>query len=203
MTAGLRRLGLTGSIGMGKTTAAKMFIEQAVPVHDADAAVHRLYAAGGEGADAVAHIAPAAVGSAGVNRAALKRLIADDETILARLEQAIHPLVAKDRAGFDARAQRNGRRVVVYDVPLLFETGGDSLVDAVIVVSAAAAVQRDRVLGRGTMTEEMFQDILARQTPDAEKRARADYVIASDRSFDHMRERIRDIIDQSRDAGYA
>ena len=167
-------LGLTGSIGMGKTTTAAMFAAEGVPVWDADAAVHRLYAPGGAGVAAVGALCPEAVGPGGVDRGALKAWLAGDPARLAALEAAVHPLVAADRAAFLAGAEAP---VVLLDIPLLFETGGEALCDAVVVVSAPAQVQRARVLARPGMTDEVLTRLLARQMPDAEKRARADHVI--------------------------
>lgn len=166
-------LGLTGSIGMGKSTTAAMFAAQGVPVWDADAAVHRLY----DGGTAVAPIAvafPGAVTKNKVDRDALKTALARDSTALKRLEQIVHPLVAADRQSF---LNSTDAALVVLDIPLLFETGYSAQVDKIAVASAPPEVQRTRVLARGTMTEEQFEMIRAKQMPDAEKRARADYVI--------------------------
>ena len=168
------RLGLTGSIGMGKSTTAAMFARAGVPVWDADAAAHRLYASGGAAARAVAALHPEAVRDEAVDRDALRRWIAADPGALSRLEAVIHPLIAADRADFLAK-HRNS--VVLLDIPLLYETGADSGCDAVVVVSAPPEVQRARVLARPGMTEERFQMLLSRQIPDAEKRSRADFVI--------------------------
>ena len=172
-----RILGLTGSIGMGKTTTAAMFADAGVPVWDADAAVHRLYASGGAATQAVAGLCPEAVGPAGVDRPALKRWLARTPDGLARLEGAVHPLVARDRAAFIEHAAGQGARLVLLDIPLLFETGADRECDATITVSAPEALQRARVLARPGMTEQALAQLLARQMPDAEKRARADHVI--------------------------
>jgi len=169
------RLGLTGSIGMGKSTTAAMFAAEGIPVWDADAAVHRLYAPGQPAALAVAQAFPAAMAADGsVNRPALRGIIAADPTALDRLNAAVHPLVAADRASF--LAAHADAPIVLLDVPLLYESGIDRDCDAVAVVSAPAEIQRARVLARG-MTEAELQLILSRQMPDAEKRARADYVI--------------------------
>ncbi|GAB1361233.1 dephospho-CoA kinase [Rhodobacter sp.] len=169
------RLGLTGSIGMGKSTTARMFADEGVPVWDADAAVHRLYAPGGAAALALADALPGSLDArGGVDRAALKAMIAADASVLDRLNAIVHPLVAADRAAFLAAATAP---IVLLDIPLLFESGLESDCDAVAVATAPAEVQRARVLARETMTPAMFETILARQLPDAEKRRRADYII--------------------------
>ncbi|MGP1357231.1 dephospho-CoA kinase [Roseicyclus sp.] len=172
-------LGLTGSIGMGKSTTAAMFAEAGVPVWDADAAVHRIYAAGGPGAQALGPLVPDAIRPDGsVDRGELRRAIARDQSLLDRIETVIHPLVAADRRDFLARNARAD--VVLLDIPLLFETGGERAVDRVVVVSTDPGEQRRRVLARPGMDEESFARLLARQVPDAEKRARADHVIRTD-----------------------
>ena len=169
------RLGLTGSIGMGKSTTAAMFADEGIPVWDADATVHRLYAPGQPAALAVAQMFPTAIAPDGsVDRATLRRLIAADPTALDRLNAAVHPLVAADRAGFLAAHAKAD--IVLLDIPLLYETGAAATCDAVAVVTAPAETQRQRVLARG-MTPADFALILSRQMPDAEKRARADYII--------------------------
>jgi len=185
-------LGLTGSIGMGKSTTAAMFAQAGVPVWDADAAVHRLYAKGGAGAEAISTICPEAISDDGVDRAKLRSWIAKNDDAISRIEALIHPLVAKDRAAFIAKATGKHDLVLV-DIPLLFETGGANQVDSVVVVSAPSDEQRRRVLARVGMTEAHFAKILAAQLPDVEKRARADYVIETT-SLDVARQAVADIL---------
>lgn len=183
------RLGLTGSIGMGKSTTAGFFREFGVPVWDADAAVHRLYAPGGAAVGPVGALCPAAIVDGAIDRGALKDWIAQDKEALAKLEAVVHPLVAEDRAAFVAGAQAP---LVVLDIPLLFEVGAD--VDGVLVVTAPPEVQRARVLARPGMTEAQFEAILARQMPDAEKRARADFVIET-LDMDSTRQDVRNLVE--------
>lgn len=168
-------LGLTGSIGMGKSTTAEFFRAAGIPVWDADAAVHRAYGPGGAAVEAIGVLHPAAAGPEGVDRAALRRWIAADPSALARIEAVVHPIVAQDRARF--LGEHAGADLVVLDIPLLFETGGDTWVDAVLVVTAPPEVQRARVLARPGMTPAALDALLAKQMPDAQKRARADHVI--------------------------
>jgi len=170
-------LGLTGSIGMGKTTTAAMFAAAGVPVWDADATVARLYGPGGAAGPALADLVPDAAGAQGVDRARLRARVTADPALLPLIEARVHPLVAADRAAFLERAAAAGVRLVVLDIPLLFETGADAACDATVVVSAPEAVQRARVLARPGMTEATLDRLLARQVPDAEKRARATHVI--------------------------
>lgn len=184
------RLGLTGSIGMGKSTTARLFAEQGCAVWDADAAVHRIYSSGGAAVAPMAAAFPDAIQDGAVSRDALKKIIAQDADALKRIEAIVHPLVAQDRADFTAQAQAD---ILVFDIPLLFETGGEARVDAVAVVSTDADTQRARVLDRGTMTEDQFNAIRAKQTPDAEKRGRADYVILTD-TIEHARAQVQDVI---------
>ena len=185
------RLGLTRSIGMGKSTTAGMFAEEGIPIWDADAVVHRLYEPGQPAALAIGTLFPGAVDPDGrVNRPKLRVMIQADPTVLDRLNAAVHPLVAEDRAAF---LLANGEaQIVLLDIPLLYETGLEGLCDAVAVVSAPPEVQRDRVLQRG-MSEADFQMILARQRPDAEKRARADYIIPTT-SLDAARLAVKDVL---------
>ncbi|SFG92730.1 dephospho-CoA kinase [Sulfitobacter dubius] len=183
-------LGLTGSIGMGKSTTAQMFAEQGCAVWDADAAVHRLYAAGGAAVAPMQAAFPTAIEHGAVSRVALKEIIAADPTALPRIEAIVHPLVAQDRAAFLSSATND---IAVLDIPLLFETGGNAAMDAVVCVTIPDAVQRDRVLVRGTMTEAQFDAIRAKQMPAKEKCARSDYVIVTD-TLDHARAQVRDVI---------
>ncbi len=175
MTKAPYLLGLTGSIGMGKTTTANMFRDLGVPVWDADQTVATLYQPGGAAVEAIKNLVPSAVSENGVDKAVLKAAIAADPDLLRKIESVVHPLVAKDRADFIAHNDQAS--LIVVDIPLLFETGGAEKMDGVLVVTAPADVQRQRVLDRGTMDEATFQMILSRQTPDAEKRRRADFVI--------------------------
>jgi dephospho-CoA kinase len=181
-------LGLTGSIGMGKSTTAGFFRELGVPVWDADAAVHRLYAKGGAAVGPVGALCPDAVRGGAVDRAALKAWITRDASALAQLEAVVHPLVAADRAEFVARADAP---LIVLDIPLLFETGAQ--VDGVLVVSAPPEAQRARVLARAGMDGAQLDALLARQMPDAEKRARADFVIET-RDMDSARAAVQDLV---------
>lgn len=186
-------LGLTGSIGMGKSTTAAMFRDEGIPVWDADAAVHRAYTPGGAAVSAIAALHPQAIVDGAVDRGALKDWIATDPAALRQIEAAVHPIVAADRAGFIARAAREGARLVVLDIPLLFETGADRDLDATVVVSVPAEVQRERVLARPGMTAEQLSLILARQMPDADKRARATYLIGTE-TLEAARSAVRNLI---------
>lgn len=190
------RLGLTGSIGMGKSTTAGLFREQGVPVWDADASVHELYAEGGGAVTAIAGLAPRAVVDGEVRRERLREAIAADPALLDRIEAAVHPLVAADRLRFLAVHQ--DEPVVVLDIPLLFEGGSLDSVDEILVVSAPAEVQRARVLARPGMDTESFERILARQLPDSEKRARATYVIDTSRGVDAARADVVAVLDRIR-----
>ncbi|MBN9232814.1 MULTISPECIES: dephospho-CoA kinase [Phyllobacteriaceae] len=185
-------LGLTGSIGMGKSTAAKMFAEAGVPVHDSDEAVHRLYA--GKAAPLVEAAFPGVTRDGTVDRALLGQRVLGDAAALKTLEAIIHPLVRADADAFLARHRAAGAQLAVLDIPLLFETGGRNRVDKVVVVSAAAAAQRERVLSRPGMAEEKFAAILAKQVPDAEKRRMADYVVDTGSSFEETRAALAAII---------
>lgn len=184
-------IGLTGSIGMGKTTTARLMAEQGAAVFDADAAVAALYAPGGAAVGPVEMAFPGVVVNDAVDRAKLSAALQAGPDGFARLEAIVHPLVSEARADFLQRAQSDGAEFAVLDIPLLFETGLDSLVDAVIVVSAPEAVQRARVLARSGMSAEKLDALLARQMPDAEKRRRADAVIDTSRGLEHAREQVR------------
>ena len=185
-------LGLTGGIGMGKSTTAAMFADLGVPVWDADAAVHRLYAPGGAAVAPMAAAVPGSISDGAVDRAALKRAIAADPAVLRRIESIVHPLVATDRAAFLAGQTAP---VVLLDIPLLFEGGGDRLCDGVAVVSVPPEVQRARVMARGTMTPEDLDRILARQMPDPDKRARATWIIDTT-TMDSARAAVQSILHQ-------
>jgi dephospho-CoA kinase len=183
---------LTGSLAMGKSTAAKFFAECGVPVHDSDAVVHALYE--GEAVALIEAAFPGSTSGGKVDRGKLAEMVVNDRAALARLEAIIHPLVTASRDEFVARAQARGASVVVVDIPLLFETDAQSKCDAVVVVSAPAEDQRRRALDRPGMTEQKFAALLAKQIPDAEKRRRADFVVDSSKGFDHTRAQIRDIL---------
>lgn len=186
------RLGLTGSIGMGKSTVAAMFAAEGVPVFDADAAVHRLQGPGGALVAAIEARFPGTTGAAGVDRQKLGAAVLGDDAAMKALETIVHPAVGAERAQF--LAEHTDSPIVLFDVPLLFETGGNRAVDKVAVVSAAPEVQRARTLERPGMTAQKFDAILARQTPDAEKRAQADFVIPTDVPLEETRESVRAVI---------
>ncbi|NLS01202.1 dephospho-CoA kinase [Rhizobium sp. P38BS-XIX] len=186
------KIGLTGSIGMGKSTSAKLFADAGIPVNDADAVVHDLYSG-----DAVALVEAAFPGTTAdgkVDRQELSRKLAGDPSGFKRLEAIVHPLVRERERAFLERHGKAGADMVVLDIPLLFETGAENRLDKIVVVSCDPQIQRQRVLARPGMTEEKFNMILSRQTPDAEKRARADYVIDTSRSIDAAREQVKEIV---------
>ena len=184
------RLGLTGSIGMGKSTTLKMFADEGCAVWDADASVYRLYSVGGAAVAPVAAAFPQAIENGAVSRERLKQIISETPQALIRIEQIVHPLVAADRQAFIRKAKAD---IVVLDIPLLFETGAEAGMDAIVVVTAPPDVQRARVEKRGTMTESQFQAIHAKQVPDAEKRRRADFVIVTD-TLEHARAQVHDVV---------
>ena len=186
-------LGLTGSLGMGKSTTARFFAEEGVPVHDADAVVHRLYE--GEAASAIEAAFPGTTTGGKVDRDKVAARVLGDAAALRRLEHIVHPLVQAAEGRMLAEAEARGEKVALLDIPLLFETGGDKRVDAVVVVSAPPEVQRSRVLERPGMTLEKLEAILARQMPDAEKRRRADFVVDTGRGFEAARAQVRAILD--------
>jgi len=184
-------VGLTGSIGMGKSTTSAMFQAEGVPVYDADAAVHALYAKGGAAVEPVEAAFPGVVTDGAIDRAKLSAHVVGQPEALKRLETIVHPLVGESRKVFFEAALGANAPLVILDIPLLFETGGERNVAAVIVVSAPEAIQRERVMARPDMTAEKLDAILARQLPDAEKRARADIVIDTSKGLDSAREQVR------------
>jgi dephospho-CoA kinase len=186
-------LGLTGSIGMGKSTTAGLFAEAGVPVYDADAAVHMLYE--GEAVPAIEAAFPGTTANGKVDRNELSARVVHDPSAMRRLEQIVHPMLGASRQKFLVEAERSGAPVAVVDVPLLFETGGEGRVDAVVVVTTSPEIQRERILARPNMTDEKLDAILARQMPDAEKRRRANFVVDTSHGLDPVRMRIRDILE--------
>lgn len=187
-------VGLTGSIGMGKTETAKMFARLGIPVYDADAAVHRLYERGGAAVPQIAREFPDSIENGRVDRAILTKHITADKSALKRIEQIVHPLVAREQRAFLEEARAKGAEIVVLDIPLLFEGGGNARVDAIVVVSAPAHIQRERVLARPGMTKDKLDHILARQMPDAEKRAKAHFVVETDQGLEHAFEQVKAIV---------
>ena len=188
-------LGLTGSIGMGKSTTAKLFAEAGVPVYDADATVHKVYE--GEAAPAIEAAFPGTTVDGKVDRGRLSQQVVHDPAAMQQLEQIVHPMLRAYHQKFLDDAEQSGAPVVVVDVPLLYETGGEKRVDAVVVVTTTPEIQRERILARGTMTNEALDAILARQLPDAEKRKRADFVVDTSHGLDPVRTRIRDILGEA------
>ncbi len=189
------KLALTGSIGMGKSATAAMFAARGVPVYDADAAVHRVYAPGGDAVAPLEAEFPGVTGPDGaIDRAKLRRRVIDNPTAMKRLEEIVHPIVGGQQIAFLQKAMADGHVIVVLDIPLLFETGGDKRADAILVVSAPADVQRARVMARGQMTEAEFEAILARQVPDAVKRSRADFIIDTSQGFAAAEARVDEIL---------
>lgn len=187
-------LGLTGSIGMGKSTTAQLFAEGGCEIWDADAAVHRLYAVGGAAVVPMRETFPAAVVDGAVDRGILKQILMEDPSGFSRIEAIVHPLLAQDRANFRENAVSD---ILVFDIPLLFETGGDAAMDGVACVWVDATTQRERVLARGTMSEAQFEQILAKQMPIDEKRARSDFEIETD-TPDHAAAQVRAVLHQIR-----
>lgn len=193
-------IGLTGSIGMGKSTVAAMFAEEGVPVLDSDATVHALYAPGGRAVGPVEAAFPGVTKDGAIDRAALSTHVVGNAEAIKRLEEIVHPLVRAAQAEFMQAHRDAGEQFLLLEIPLLFEGNGHKVVDRTIVVSAPADVQRARVLARPGMTEAKFEAILARQMPDAEKRARADFVIDTSVSFDETRAQVRAVLDALREA---
>ncbi len=185
-------LGLTGSIGMGKSTTARFFAEAGVPVHDADAVVRRLY--DGEAAPAIEAAFPGTTSGGKVDRAKLSARVVGDQAALRRLEAIVHPLVRQAETSFLAEAEKKGAPAVVLDIPLLFETGGGERVDAIVTVTAPPDVQRARLLQRPGLTEEKLEALIANQLPDAEKRRRADFIVDTSQGFDPARTQVKDIL---------
>ena len=196
-------VGLTGSIGMGKSTTSAMFADEGAAIWNADDAVHRLYASGGAAVGPVGEAFPGVVVDGAVDRTRLAEVLGRDDRAFRRLEHIVHPLVAAGRLEDLARAEAQGLGLAVLDIPLLFETGGDAAMDAVVVVSADADIQRERVLARPGMTPERFAAILERQTPDAEKRRRADFVIDTGRGLDAARVQVRRIVETVLSPGWS
>lgn len=195
----LLKLGLTGSIGMGKSTTAAMFAKRGLPVYDADAAVHAIYAPGGLAVAPLESAFPGVTGEdGGIDRAKLREAVTGNEAAMKQLEAIVHPLVGAMQRDFLERAAADGADIVVLDIPLLFENGGDRRVDAIVVVTAPEAVQRERVMARGQMTEAQFMAILARQTPDAEKRKRADFVINTGLGLEYAQAQVDEVINALR-----
>jgi dephospho-CoA kinase len=191
-------VGLTGSIGMGKSTTAAMFAAEGVPVYDADAEVHALYAKGGAAVEPLEAAFPGVVVDGAVDRAKLSHYVVGKPDELKKLEAIVHPLVGESRIGFFQKAVAEGADIVILDIPLLFETGGEKRMDAVVVVSAPADLQRQRVMARPGMDEAKLDAILARQMADAEKRARAHFVIDTGQGLDHARAQVRDVLKRLR-----
>jgi dephospho-CoA kinase len=191
-------VGLTGSIGMGKSETAKMFAKLGVPVYDADAAVHKLYQAGGSAVAAIAEAFPGTVRNGAVDRAELSKKVTGDHDATQRLQAIVYPLMVDERRKFLDAAHTNGADIVVFDIPLLFETRGEGNMDAVVVVSAPSHVQRQRVLARPGMTEEKFDYLHSRQMPDEEKRAKAHFVVVTDKGLEHAFEQVKMILTELR-----
>jgi len=187
-------IGLTGSIAMGKSETARLFAEEGLPVYDADAAIRKLYARGGAAVEDIAELFPDAIRDGAVDRTLLSKQVAGDPAVLKKLEARVHPLVRKERDAFLDAAARRGDAIVLLDIPLLFETGAHQGLDAVVVASAPESVQRERALARPGMTRQKFEALLARQMPDVEKRAKAHFVVVTDKGLDHAREQVKMIL---------
>ncbi|MEJ1967866.1 MAG: dephospho-CoA kinase [Rhizomicrobium sp.] len=188
------QIGLTGSIGMGKTETARMFARLGVPVYDADAAVHRLYDVGGAAVPLIEEAFPGTTRDGKVDRAELGRRITDDHAETERLQRIVYPLMAGERAKFIADATAAGADLILFDIPRLFETEGDKAMDAVVVATAPSHIQRERVLARPGMTDALFAFLHSRQTPDAEKRAKAHFLVATDQGLEHAFEQVKMIV---------
>lgn len=191
----MKILGLTGSIGMGKSTTAKMFADAGYPVYDADAEVHGLYAPGGAAVGPLSERFGDILKDGGVDRAALRAKVVDNPDAMKDLEAIVHPLVGQSQLSFRQQAAESKASFAVLDIPLLFETGGDQRCDMVAVVTAPADVQKARVMLRGEMSEEQFENIRSKQMPDTDKRARADFIISTAFGFDFTRAHVQAIID--------
>lgn len=193
------KLALTGSIGMGKSATAAMFAARGIPVYDADAAVHRVYASGGEAVAPLEAEFPGVTNAeGGIDRPKLRQRVIDNPSAMKRLEEIVHPIIGGQQIAFLQKAMADGKDIVVLDIPLLFETGGDKRVDAILVVSAPPDVQRARVLARGQMTEAEFEAIVARQVPDSVKRSRADFIIDTSLGFAAAEARVDEILAELR-----
>ncbi|GHF15475.1 dephospho-CoA kinase [Kordiimonas sediminis] len=195
----MKVIGLTGSIGMGKSATAKMFEANGVPVFDADAAVHALQGIGGRALPLIEKEFPGSVADGVLDRPALGAMVFGDAAALKRLEAIMHPLVAEERQAFVHSAESAGKDIILFDEPILFEMGGDKACDYVVVVSAPASEQRTRVLARPNMTPEKFENILAKQMPDAEKRSKADFIVDTGKGFDHAEMQVKQIVEKIRE----
>lgn len=190
----IKRIGLTGSIGMGKSTVGKMFEAEGIPIYNVDAEIHKLYEVGGAAVGPIGEVFPDAIIDGRVDRPTLSKLVVGNDAEIKKLEQIVHPLVGMHRADFIEKAEDAGHDMIILDVPLIFETGGESHFDKILVVSAPKEVQKKRVLARDDMSEEKFEAILARQLPDAEKREKADFVIDTNCSEAETAKQVTDVI---------
>ncbi|WP_199899237.1 dephospho-CoA kinase [Sneathiella glossodoripedis] len=195
----IKIIGLTGSIGMGKSTVGVMFREEGIPVYNADAEVHKFYQVGGQAVEPISKLFPEAVIDGRVDRPTLSKLVLGDDSAIKKLEAIVHPMVGAHRAEFLQKAEQDGHDMVILDVPLIFETGGEKNFHKIVVVSAPAQMQRDRVLVRDDMSAEKFESILARQVPDAQKRELADYVIDTGLPMEETRKQVQDLIRELRE----